>query len=67
MYAALPPHAERLFLGFEHVISKSQGSNLTVVPKLPLLQWLFQEKKKEIKKRIKEPLLKQMQKRTWNN
>ena len=26
MYAALPPHTERLFPRFEHVTSRSQGS-----------------------------------------
>ena len=34
MYAALPPHAERLFPWFKPVTSRSQWSNLTVTPRL---------------------------------
>lgn len=40
MYAVLPSQAERLFLGFEPVTWKSQGSksNLTIAPRLTLMR-----------------------------
>ena len=36
MYAALPPHMDRLSPGYEPVTSTSQGSNLTITPRLTL-------------------------------
>ena len=36
MYAALPPHMDRLSSGFEPVTSTLQGSNLTITPRLTL-------------------------------
>ena len=41
MYTTLLLQVERQFLGFEHVTSRSQGRNLTVVPRLILTQQYY--------------------------